>query len=494
MRPEPEVRTLAELCLLRGRTHAARPAVADDEGVLTYAEHAERAAAAARRLAAHGVGPGTQVALQGRNSTRWVVAAFGALISGAALVPIGHGASAAERAGVLDGLGPVVLVHDEDLPTAEGVVCLDLPGLTEPEPGARGEISPADPGGVVSEGAPALVLSSSGTTGAVKSVPMSHGQLLRMYGEVGATMRIHETDRILVAVPLAHSFGFNGLLLVAMIAGAMVRVLPAYDRSVVAAVARDDALTVLAGPPTIYHDLADSGPLPNARTAIAGGQVVPVAELVEVARSLGVAEVVVGYGMTETCGTVALATIPVGGPEQVARMAPISGVEVVVRDELDRSVTGQAGRILVRGYNLARPYGAAPDLLPGGWFDTGDLGTLDADGRLTVVGRRSDMVIVSGFNVHPRDVETVLAAHPEVAQVAVTGIPDRRRGQRLVACVVPRRASLDLDLVDEFARTRLSAYKLPAAYVVVNELPVTSTGKLARTALREIAERELTPR
>ncbi|MFC7497203.1 MULTISPECIES: class I adenylate-forming enzyme family protein [unclassified Nocardioides] len=483
MRPGPDVRTLAELCLERARTHAARPAVADDDGVLTYAELAERALDAAAVLTAHGVRPGARVALQARNSADWVVAAFGALLAGAALVPVGHGASLVERGRVLAGLDPVVLVHDASLPAADGVRCLTLADVACPRPGVR-RTRPASVDGA----AAALVLSTSGTTGAVKSVPMTHEQLLRLYAELAEQMTIRETDRFLVAVPLAHSFGFNGLLLVAMLGGAMIRVLSSYDRAVVAEVVGRERLTVLAGPPTIYHDLEDSGPLPSARLAIAGGQVVRVGELVDVARSLAIPELVVGYGMTETCGTVALARVPTDVARDSAPMLPLPGVDVVVRDELGQDVVGAPGRVLVRGYNIARTYGVSTDP-PGGWFDTGDLGVIDAEGQLLVVGRRSDMVIVSGFNVHPGEVETVLAADPDVAQVAVTGVPDRRRGQRLVAFVVPRGATVDVSRVDALVRERLSAYKVPSDYHVVDDLPVTSTGKLARSALRELAER-----
>lgn len=259
---------------------------------------------------------------------------------------------------------------------------------------------------------------------------------------------------------------------------------------------RQDRLSVLAGPPMVHHDLAAAGPLPAARLAIAGGQVVPVPELLAVARAVGLEELVVGYGMTETCGTVALATIPVDGGDQVARMRPLPGIEVAVHDQRGRALVGEAGRVLVRGYNLAHPIGArqldgnraGTDRPDTGWFDTGDLGTLDEQGRLTVAGRLTDTVIVSGFNVHPREVEAVLATHPQVAQVAVAGVTDPRRGQRLVAFVVPTGPVLDDATLHAFARERPSAYKLPSEYRLIGELPLTPTGKLARSAVRRLAE------
>lgn len=503
-------RTLADLCLLRARTHAERPVVLDDATTVTYAELAARAEVVATRLVSRGVGPGDQVALHGRNSTAWVVAAFGVLLAGGALVPIGHGASRLERAHMVEALGPVLLIHDDDLPGTDVVAAVRLSAITAtPDPSTS--VPPFRPGSDLASGSgvgpavgldpdsPALVLSSSGTTGAVKSVPMTHRQLLRLYTDVGSAMGIKDTDRFLGAVPLAHSFGFNGLLLVAMIIGASVRLMPAYDREQLGAVVGSEPITVLAGPPTIYHDLQHSGVLPHVRIAIAGGQVVAVGELLVVAKALEIAELVIGYGMTETCGTVAIARMEVAsavgpGPDRAA-MSPMPEVEIRIsaNDPVAPSSPptpiglGEVGRVAVRGYNVALPTGTRPRPGDDGWFETGDLGLLDDSGRITVVGRSSDLLIVSGFNVHPGDVETVLAAHPDVIQVAVTGIPDRRRGQRLVAFVVTRSPGLDVTELDRFARERLSAYKAPFAYHLVDELPMTNTGKLARSRLRELA-------
>lgn len=488
---QQEIRSLAELCLVRARTHATDPIAADGDGQLTYADLAGRAAAVAEMLARQGVETGDRVAVQGRNSTTWVVATFGALLAGAVVVPVGHGASAAERDRVLSPLRPAVLLHDDDLPPVGGVTSVPFGRLAALEPIVATDTLP---GARIGGDAPAIVLSSSGTTGAVKSVSMTHGQLMRMYDDVARDLGIVASDRVLVAVPLAHSFGFNGLLLVAMLSGACTRMVPSYDRTTVATIVRDEGLTVLAGPPTTYHDLAGADVGSAPRLAIVGGQTVCMSELTRVAHSIGVDEVRIGYGMTETCGTVALGRLSLDRDEVAPSMTPMPGVEVQVRDEQGRSTTGHPGRILVRGYNLTMPCVDAPELAPGGWFDTGDLGVLDADSRLMVLGRSSDIVIVSGFNVHPREIEAVLATHPDVDQVAVVGIPDPRQGERLVACIVPRRLAPDLAALDELAHARLSAYKAPTDYLVLDELPTTATGKLARAALRDLVEQSTVTR
>jgi len=468
--------TLAELCRVRARSHGAHRFVDDGTVSLTYAELAERAEAAAAALADHGVRPGDRVVVQGRNSAGWVVAGLGALLAGATLAPLGYGAPAAERDRIVERLSPRARLCDADL---AGDGWLPIEGLASSGPAPAVELDPD---------AAALVLSSSGTTGAVKSVPMSHHQLLRLYDDVAERLRIVDTDRLLGVVPLAHSFGFNGLLLVAMLRGASVRLCPRYDAAGIAELAARDEVTVLAGPPAVFHDLAASapGPIPSARLAIVGGQAVSMPDVVRTVGSLGATEVVIGYGMTEACGSVALSRFPIDAAATAAGLEPLPGVEVQVLDDAGDPVRETPGRLLVRGYNVVRPYAQAPDLEAGGWLDTGDLGVLHDDGRVSVVGRTSDLVIASGFNVYPAEVESVLTECPEVDRVAVLGVPDPRRGQRLVACVVPTRDGVDPAAITAYARTRLSAYKVPTDVVLVPELPLTGTGKIARARLREL--------
>src|SRR5690606_23135199 len=178
-------------------------------------------------------------------------------------------------------------------------------------------------------------------------------------------------------------------------------------------------VNVLAGPPAIYHDLADQldTAAPALRYGIVGSTEVSATEMAGLARRLGVPRFVTGYGMTETCGTVAIGDLDPAAVDPTPWMPLMPGVEARVCDASGRDLpVGTAGRILVRGYNLTRPYAAAPDLLPGGWFDTGDVGRLDGAGRLAVTGRVDDMVIVSGFNVHPAEVETRSEEHTSELQ------------------------------------------------------------------------------
>ena len=356
-----------------------------------------------------------------------------------------------------------------------------LPSVMEPLP-----VLAVDPA------APALVLSSSGTSGRIKAVPMTHWQLLRMYDDVRVVLDADADDVWLGVVPLTHSFGINGILLVALMSGACVRLLPDYHPERLVRVLRSERVTVLAGPPAIYHDLVRVDPgaaAAHTRIGIVGSSEVSAPDTARLARQLGIPRIVAGYGMTETCGTVAIGDLPADPVDPLPWMSPMPGVEVRICDQRGASLPPRVhGSVQVRGYPVCRPYAAAPDLQPGGWFDTGDIGELDRAGRLAIVGRSDDMVIVSGFNVHPHEVESVLATCPGVAEVSVVGVPDPRRGQRLVGCIVPVGVAPTPQELDAHARRRLSGYKVPGDYVFLDSLPLTPTDKVSRAALRRRVE------
>lgn len=339
----------------------------------------------------------------------------------------------------------------------------------------------------IDTGSPALVLATSGTTGDVKFVPMGHAQLADLYRHISGWLGLQETDVLLGAVPLAHSFGFNGVLIVAMWAGAGVRLVDRYDAAQVRALVAESGLTVLAGPPTIYHDLHLLGtPLRGVRQAIAGSTEVQADRMRAICDDLGIAELVTGYGMTETCGSVALGRIG-ADPGRHGWMTPLPGLETkVVGPLLSEVGPGEEGRLLVRGGHVATRYadGSRPAVDAEGWLDTGDLARRDHEGRLAIVSRVKDTVIVSGFNVVPQEVERVLTDHPGVHRAVVVGVPDARQGQRLVACVIPAgeppaSSSLDLHL-----RDHLAAFKVPGRFVFFDEFPTTGSGKVSRLSLR----------
>lgn len=480
-------RTLVDLVAARARTHPSRTAIDDGELRLTYADMWVRIQAAAALLLEEGVRPGDRVLVVARNSCGWVVAAFAALAVGATVAPLGHGVTRADKQRAVDQLRPRLVLADDASWSADDPVvpAVSLPRLVAAQPAV-----PHLPG--VEPAAPAVILATSGTTGAVKYVPMPHGELTSLYGHISGWLGLRETDLLLGAVPLAHSFGFNGVLLVALWAGAGVRLVDRYDAARLPGIVDDSALTVLAGPPTIYHDLQVAGcRFEGVRQAITGSTDVQAARMRAICDELGVPELVVGYGMTETCGSVALGRVG-ADPGSRVWLAPLDDLEVRVVDPAGaEAAPGADGRLLVRGSNVVTRYadGTPAPVDAAGWLDTGDLAERDEQGRITIVSRVKDTVIVSGFNVVPQEVERVLTDHPRVQRAVVIGVPDVRQGERLVACVIPEGAPPSRASLDTHLRNHLAAFKVPGLYLFVDEFPTTVSGKVSRATLRrQLAE------
>lgn len=474
------VRSLLALWDSWADLHPDRPAVVDDDRELTYAALAGSAAATAAALVDRGLSPGDRVALTAPNSVSWVVAAFAVLRAGAVLAPLSHRAPAEEHRAALAAVAPALVITDNAGDLTWG----------DPSPGGRVlDLSTAIVWSDVQAPAPrvardqvALLLATSGTTGRPHDVAMTHEQLVRLYTDVSSELGVTADDRSLCVVPLAHSFGFNGVLLIALAAGASVRLLPDYDPARVARLLSDEPITIVTGPPTVLLDLAKEHATGTVRLAITGGTDVPTGTVRAACRALGIGEISVGYGLTETCGTVAIGRLPLADGDDRPLMTPMDGVEVRIVDPDGGLVpSGGSGRVQVRGYNVVTS--------DGGWLDTGDSGCLDGAGRLSIEGRTKDTVIVSGFNVSPREVEEALLEHPSVRGVGVIGVPDARQGEQLVAFVVPHPGGdISDDELVALGKSRLAAYKVPRRFVVLDELPTTTNGKLSRARLRALAE------
>ncbi|GAA4085548.1 FadD3 family acyl-CoA ligase [Nocardioides kongjuensis] len=485
--------SLAELWFDRARTHPDDPAVDDGRGWLTWAELLPRARAVGAALAEAGVGPGDVVVLQARNTVEWVLVAAGVHLLGATLAPLGAEEPVASRQEYAARVGARVVVAE--VPVA-GELDLGLACPPHPVPTGREiDLESADPRGVRSPG-PAVVLATSGTAGHRSTVPMDHDVLVRLYGDVAVMLDVGRGDRLLGVVPLAHSFGFNGLLVLALLTGASLRLVPERDPRALPGLVRESGATIVAGPPALLHDLAGAvlggdGLGPQVRLFMTGATEVRPDALLPLADRAGIPRVSSGYGLTQTCGTVAIC--PDIGRLADAGHAPMTvvpGVEVVVVDALGSPVPpGARGRVLTRGYQVAVPTDAD------GWLVTGDEGHLHPDGTLCITGRVDDQLVVSGFNVDPVRVEQALARSPYVAQVAVVGVPDPRRGHRLVAVAVPAEG-VDADgrndaAVLAQARAVLAGYEVPDTVVWMDALPHTTTGKLSRATVRRMLAEHL---
>jgi acyl-CoA synthetase (AMP-forming)/AMP-acid ligase II len=505
--------------------HGDRPAVADGDTRLTYADLHDRAQAFGAALVDAGVGAGDRVAVWAPNSAEWIVALLGLLRAGAVLVPVNTRFKGAEAADILarsraralvtvtDFLGTdnlaMLRATGTDLPDLETVVVARGPAPDGAEPwdaflsrasdASRAEVDrrSADVGASY----PSDILFTSGTTGRPKGVVMTHGRTLRVATDWVAMTGLGPDDRYLMVNPYFHMFGLKAGILACVAAGAAMLPEPVFDVDRVLARVAGEQVTVLPGPPTLYqsildHDDRDRHDLSSLRVAVTGAADIPVTLIRRIVDELPFPTVVSGYGLTEA-GT-ASATGPEDDPETVAttvgRARP--GFEIRIAGDGDRDVpAGETGEILLRGPSvmagyLDDPAATAQALSPDGWLRTGDLGVLDDRGYLRIVGRSKDMFIVGGFNAYPAEIEDHLLRHPEVRQAAVIGIPDQRLGEVGMAFVVTRSGdpAVGADIL-AWCRDEIANYKVPRAIEVVDELPVNATGKVVKDELRARAAR-----
>jgi acyl-CoA synthetase (AMP-forming)/AMP-acid ligase II len=454
-------------------------AVVDGNLRLTFTELVARVRVAAGAFAAAGIRKGDRVAIWAPNSAEWIVAAFGLLTAGGVLVPVNTRFRTDEANDIITrSRAKAVLVQ-------KGFLGLDFAG----PPGVPSIDLKSD---FLSTGSPfecavsgedvCDIVFTSGTTGRPKGVLMTHAQTLRLYAEWCDLADLRTGDRYLIVNPFFHIFGYKAGCVASLIRGATILPVPVFDTERVLDLIEREKVTMLPGPPTLYHSLlaASSGrDLSSLRAAVTGAADIPVELIRRIRNELPFQSIMTGYGLSEA-GTVT-ASRPGDSFEDIATTVgtPCDGVEVRVADD---------GEVLVRGYSVMKGYLDDPVATEeaidrDGWLHTGDLGSLDDAGRLRIVGRKKDMFIVGGFNAYPAEIENFLLAHPAVAQVAVIGVPDERLGQVGKAFVVPHEPVSAEDLI-AWSRTRMAGFKVPRFVEFLEKLPLNSSGKVMKDQLR----------
>jgi acyl-CoA synthetase (AMP-forming)/AMP-acid ligase II len=455
-------------------------AIADGSVRLSFAELADRVRCAAGAFAAAGVERGDRVAIWAPNSAEWVIAAFGLLTAGGVLVPVNTRFKAAEANDVIArSASKLVLVEkgflelDFDVPA--GVPAIDLKSdfLAGGAPMQRplGGTDIAD------------IIYTSGTTGRPKGVMMNHQQNLRLYAEWCDLADLREGDRYLMVNPFFHTFGYKAGCIASCIRGATMIPVRVFDIEAMLEIIERERITMLPGPPTLYQSLLSAGgnrDLSSLRAAVTGAADIPVELIRRIRDELPFRSIMTGYGLTEA-GTVT-ASRRGDSFEDIATTVGMACDDVEVR------IAGD-GEILVRGYNvmigyLDDPVATAEAIDSDGWLHTGDIGTMDAGGRLRIVGRKKDMFIVGGFNAYPAEIEGFLLDHPAVEQVAVIGVPDERLGQVGKAFVVVKSPVAEAELI-AWSRGRMAGFKVPRAIEFVASLPLNATGKVDKAQLHE---------
>jgi acyl-CoA synthetase (AMP-forming)/AMP-acid ligase II len=420
---------------------------------LTYGELARRVERVGALLAERGFGPGNVLAIKAPNSAPWAGVALAAMTAGGAVTGIGPSATDDEVARQLEDSGASLLIDRFDASLLEA---------TGPAPRPR-----------VAPDAPALLPYSSGTSGLPKGVVLTHANLVTAIGQVQSGLRLTPRDVVAVLPPLHHVMGFVIALGCGLAAGARLKMLPRFDP---ATFVRDvqDVTVLIVPPPVLGFLVAQPEDLPAVELIVSGGAPVGAPLQQAVAERFPHAVVGQGYGMTETTAVAAipdreLATVP----GSAGRIAP--GTEIRVAD----------GELLIRGPQTMRGYlGQPADLIDAdGWVHTGDLGHVDEDGNVFVVDRLKELIKVNALQVAPAELEAVLGSHPAVAEAAVVGRPDERRGEVPVAFVVARGA-VDGETLMAWVAERVAPYKRLHGVEFVEQLPRTPAGKLLRRLLQ----------
>ena len=496
-----------------------RTAVLSSRGRLTYRDLSDRVDALAARLRAAGIRPGERVAIHLENREEYLVAYFAVPACGAALVPVNTFLAPEEARAILDDCGAASLITsgaglERLAPALDGTPVLRHVLLCEGKPFASVG-APTPPGLTVealgrpeARSAPertrgqgswdpdgtAVIIYTSGTTGAPKGVMLSHRGLLANARACAQAVGITPKDRVIVFLPLFHSFTQMVGVLAPMVSGMSVLLCERLDRVEIKKALMRWRPTIFPAIPAVFTAMAHARVgkvkrwLNPVRLYISGGAPLPLDTLGAFERQYR-RPLCEGYGLSEASPVVSLN--PPEGPRKPGSVGvPLPGVEVRIagEDGVD-APPGQTGELLVRGLSLMRGYlrreQETREALRGGWLHTGDLARLDEDGYLYIMGRSKEMLICRGMNVYPREIEQVLETHPAVKEAAVVGVPDESRGEVPCAFVVPHP---DKEVTErelkQICASRLARYKVPRSVNVVVDLPRNPAGKVLKEALK----------
>ena len=476
--------TFSTLIDKRAAENPAGPAVADSTTSLTNAELLARVEAVAAQLADLGIASGDVVALRLINRVEFVILLFAAWRLGATITPVNPALTDVEVARQLDDSSARLLVVEEDSTGVGDVPTLSVADLARE---TTVEVAP-----VQDASALALLIYTSGTTGVPKGVMLDHANLDAMTAMGRDALKVGPDDRCLLILPLFHVNGIVVSILTPLLVGASVVIAERFNPNTFFEVIERERPTFFSAVPTIYSMLAalpdDVRPdTSSVRFAVCGAAPASAELLARFEDRFGF-PLVEGYGLSEaTCGS----TInPIDGPRKPGTVGlPFPGQELRILGADGHPVdAGENGEVEVRGANVMRGYLGRPEdtaaAINDGWLRTGDVGHLDDDGYLTLVGRSKEMIIRGGENIYPKEIEDVLSGHPAVLEAAVIGVPDEKWGEVVVAFVQARPgATVDVDALKLRCREQLSGYKRPTAIHVLESLPKNAVGKLDKRSL-----------
>jgi fatty-acyl-CoA synthase len=487
----------------------------------TWSELQRDVDVAARGFVAAGIEKGDRVGIWAPNCAEWTMVQFATAKIGAILVNINPAYRTHELKYVLGQAGIRMIVAAPSFKTSDYAAMIEevrgeLPGLEqvvligtdswrELLAGAE-RVTPDDVAEIqagLDNGDAINIQYTSGTTGFPKGATLSHRNILNNGYFVGELCRYTEEDRVCIPVPFYHCFGMvMGNLACSTHGAAMLIPAPGFDPAKTLQTCRDERATSLYGVPTMFiaeWSLIDKGGdfavdmVSSIRTGIMAGSPCP-AELMKKVIASGIEEMTICYGMTET-SPVSTQTRTDDSFEHkvgtVGRVGPHLEIKVVDPVSGETMPRGEPGEFCTKGYSVMLGYWEQPDktdeVLQNGWMHTGDIAVMGEDGYVEITGRIKDMVIRGGENIYPREIEEFLYTHPDIVDAQVIGVPDEKYGEELCAWIRMREGAepLTAEAVREFATGKLAHYKIPRYVQIVDEFPMTVTGKVRKVEMRD---------
>jgi len=476
-----------------------QPALSEAGSEITYRALNERVSCISEGLVKMGIKPGEHVGICAPNSTDWIAFYFGIIKTGAVAVTYSSLLSRDELTLLVDHSRPrFILASEERLAALESL--RNSAGL-EKIICQKGDLTIQQ---LVAKGSgsfkavdrdrrdTAAILYTGGTTGVPKGVMLSHENINTSAHNVAHNEHSNENDRAICFLPFNHVFGQMHIMNATIYSAGCLEILPTFDLDKILALTGSGRVTKMYAVPTVYTRLLNlegiKEKLGKVRYCFSAAASMP-AEIVRQWKESTGLTIYEGYGMTESASAVTFNHYYRHVVGSIGTSVP--GVEVQIRDkEGNRLEQDHVGEICIIGHNIMKGYLNNPEATKeafwqDGWFRSGDVGVFDKDGYLYIVDRVKDMIITGGENVYPKEVEDVIHLRPEVEQCAVVGIPDREWGEKVTAFIVPRPGSTVVpDKIKSFLKTKLSPFKVPKEYIVVEEMPKSPAGKILKREIR----------
>ncbi|BCJ86984.1 long-chain-fatty-acid--CoA ligase [Effusibacillus dendaii] len=472
----------------------------------------------AAALAEAGIGEGDRVAIMLPNCPHYVIAYYGILRAGAVVVQISPMSvprevehyvqdSGAKAIVVFAPLLPVVMNSSVADDLVKKIV-VELPPVgTSYEGGAvnfesfvKSAAGPVPQPNTVSDDV-AVLQYTGGTTGRAKGAMLTHRNVVANALQSSLLMVSEdvEQERILSVIPLFHVYAMTTTMNMGILTGSQLIMLPRFEIEEVLNTIKQTKPTLFPGVPTMYiainaHPKAQEYGVDSIRVCISGSAPLPV-EVIKEFEVKTKGTVIEGYGLSEASPVTHFNPIEKRKAGSIGKPIPFTEAKIVdLHDGVTELKPGEEGELVVRGPQVMKGYWNLPqetaETLKNGWLHTGDIAKMDDEGYYYIIDRKKDLILASGFNVYPRDVEEVLYQHPNVLEAVVVGVPDPYRGETVKAFVVPKPGTqLTEEEMNHFCRERLAAYKVPRLYEFRSELPKTAVGKILRRTLRDESQK-----